>query len=438
MANVRSTGGAGIHDELAPHSSDDNSDERYILIDRIVSSAVFRRAGRLRDLLRYLAEVTARGQAADLTEQRIGEAVFAKPAGYSPVEDSSVRVHMRQLRLKLHEYFDSEGREEPLIVEIPKGSYALVFHPIPVPVPARDLPQAAAPKTAVSALALAPWALVIALSAICISLWFVARTPVRVSMPWPLSAVFYNTDRTQIVLADATYGIRRLLSGKPASLEEYVKRDFQRGTDAPSGSEAQDYLARYSADALLTSWADVSVATALIKLLPRRPELVSVRSARDLRFRDLKEGNYVFLGSPASNPWVLLFEDRLNFQEIRGDETRGVVKFFRNKKPRAGEQAAYVGLPRTGVDGDDYAAIALLPADTKRGTVLIIQGLQQEGTEAAGLFLSDEGGRSKLRKALGLEGEPVHPVYFEVLLRIKAVAGSPGATSIVASREVQP
>jgi hypothetical protein len=39
------------------------------------------------------------------------------------VEDSSVRVHARQLRLKLHEYFDGEGREEPMIVEIPKGAY---------------------------------------------------------------------------------------------------------------------------------------------------------------------------------------------------------------------------------------------------------------------------------------------------------------------------
>jgi hypothetical protein len=386
--------------------------------------------------LRYLGEVSAHGQAADLTEQRIGEAVFAKPAGYSPVEDSSVRVHIRQLRLKLHEYFDSEGREESLIVEIPKGSYALVFHAIPVPAPELPVPLPRQTRK-LSLQSFVPWVLVAALTAICGSLWFSARTPARVSTPWPLSAVFNNVERTQIVLADATYGIRRLLSGKPASLEEYVKRDFQRETDIPGG-ETNSYLARYTADALLTSWADVAVATTFLKLLPVRSELVSVRSARDLRFRDLKEGTYVFLGSPASNPWVLLFEDRLNFQEVRGDETRGVSKFFRNKKPRSGEQTAYVGLPRTGVDGDDYAAIALLPADTKRRTVLIIQGLQQEGTEAAGLFLSDEGGRGKLRKALGLDGDPVRPVYFEVLLRIKAVAGSPGATSIVAARVIQP
>ena len=31
-------------------------------------------------------------------------------------------MHVRQLRLKLHEYFDSEGRKEKCIVEIPKGA----------------------------------------------------------------------------------------------------------------------------------------------------------------------------------------------------------------------------------------------------------------------------------------------------------------------------
>src|SRR5437870_7685055 len=38
--------------------------------------------------------------------------LFRSPSGYSPLEDSSVRVHARQLRLKLHEYFDGVGRSE--------------------------------------------------------------------------------------------------------------------------------------------------------------------------------------------------------------------------------------------------------------------------------------------------------------------------------------
>src|SRR5258707_1184191 len=109
--------------------SDDDllNDERWQLLQRIVSSPPFQKSGRLRDLLQYITDQTIRGHAHELSEQHIGEALFHKPSGYSPLEDSSVRVHVRQLRLKLHEYFDGEGRSERLILEIPKGSYAPTF-----------------------------------------------------------------------------------------------------------------------------------------------------------------------------------------------------------------------------------------------------------------------------------------------------------------------
>src|SRR5215471_4786177 len=103
------------------------TDERWRLVQRIVASPSFHKSGRLRHLLQYITEQTIRGYPQELTEQHIGEAIFHKPTGYSPLEDSSVRVHARQLRLKLHEYFDGVGRDEQLVVEIPKGTYAPVF-----------------------------------------------------------------------------------------------------------------------------------------------------------------------------------------------------------------------------------------------------------------------------------------------------------------------
>ncbi|MGH9600457.1 MAG: hypothetical protein ACRD27_11380, partial [Terracidiphilus sp.] len=100
------------------------------LIERVVSSSSFQKSERLKDLLRYLADKTVRGVAQDLSEHRIGVEVFGKPEDYSIVEDSSVRVLVRQLRLKLHEYFDGEGRDERQIIEIPKGAYAAVFRTV--------------------------------------------------------------------------------------------------------------------------------------------------------------------------------------------------------------------------------------------------------------------------------------------------------------------
>src|SRR5580700_2145293 len=112
-----------------PTMVDLQTDERWQLVQRIVSSPHFQKSTRLRDLLQYIAEQTLHGNAHELTEQHIGNALFHKPSDYSPIEDSSVRVHVRQLRLKLHEYFHEEGRDEPILLDIPKGSYAPVFRP---------------------------------------------------------------------------------------------------------------------------------------------------------------------------------------------------------------------------------------------------------------------------------------------------------------------
>jgi hypothetical protein len=38
-------------------------------------------------------------------------------------------VQISQLRKKLQEHFSEEGRDEPLIIEIPKGNYVPVFRP---------------------------------------------------------------------------------------------------------------------------------------------------------------------------------------------------------------------------------------------------------------------------------------------------------------------
>jgi hypothetical protein len=79
-----------------------------------------------------------------------------------------------------------------------------------------------------------------------------------------------------------------------------------------------------------------------------------------------------------------------------------------------------------------------LPLANGHGSVLILQGLQQEGTEAAGLFLADASNRQRLQQALGITGAPGQPIYFEALIRTQAVAGAPNATSIIATRVLHP
>jgi hypothetical protein len=128
------------------------ADARWQLIERIAASTALQKSVRLRELLFHLARQSLKSQGQDLTEYQIGRAVFGKPADYNPLEDSSVRVHMRQLRLKLDAYFENEGKSETLFVEIPKGSHIPAFRerPAPEPVPAAAPlpPPVAQPKPA--------------------------------------------------------------------------------------------------------------------------------------------------------------------------------------------------------------------------------------------------------------------------------------------------
>lgn len=415
-------------------------DARWQLIERITASASFQKSAKLRDLLRFLAEKTLHGQPQDLTEHRIGEAVFGKDEDYSVVEDSSARVHVRQLRLKLHEYFDGEGRGETWIVEIPKGAYATLFKPVeqrasmtPVPIEAGQQPKSWA--------RLLPWVLATLLLVTTLIAWL-RQPPLAppIPPPWPLAALFDPPNRpVEVVVADVNYGMMRLIDEQPVTLERYLSPAYRSGEDLsnphPTGREAR--MMRYLSSSLLTSYADLVVVQTLMQLSGSSRDRLAIRSARELRPRDLEAGNLVLVGSPGSNPWVFYFLDKLNFQEREGVVGES-LKYFQNLHPKASEQETYHGLVFTGSSGEDYATISLLPLANGRGSVLILQGLQQEGTEAAGLFLADADNRQKLQQALGISSTRGQPVYFEALIRTQAVAGAPNATSIVATRVFHP
>jgi hypothetical protein len=418
-------------------------DERWQVVQRIAASPGFQKSARLRELLLYITEQTLHGRSSQLTEHEIGHAIFGKPADYSPLDDSSVRVHARQLRLRLHEYFDSIGRSEPMVVEIPKGSYVPVFRTVTAEAGAPSQPLKVISSPRFSAGRALPWILCTILAVLCASLGrrvYVSRNtaaaPAPAYPPWPLSEVFDSEHRTHFVVSDVNYGMMRIIAQKPGSLEDYLKPDFPRSFMPAQAASQEARIMNYISDSGLTSNADVSVVFSLIKLAGDYRDKASVHFARDVRLRDLDEGNYIFLGSPASNPWVQLFQSRLNFQEA--EELVGAgPKEFVNKAPQPGEQKAYVGLRFTGTVGEEYADIALLPSPASGTAVLILQGLQQEGTEAAGRFLADPNQRRVLREALGFSSDPKGKVWFEALIRTKAVAGAPNSEAIVAARLIR-
>lgn len=421
-----------------PVNAQPGNDERWLLTQRVLASAPFQKAERLKALLIYLIEESSAGRGDQLTEQRIGQEVFGKPAGYSPAEDSSVRANIRLLRLRLLEYFNGAGRQESLVLELPKGSYCPVFRPqhaassAPEPAPPAQSPIAGRGRLV---LLLAAVALLSALAG-----FWLGRAPAAggaaLIPPWPLSEVYDPAGRTQLLLPDTNHGFVRILAKRAISLDEYLSPNYPASlfpSAAPGSLEAR--LLRHLTRNNFVSYPNTLLANRLLLAMGGSTDRLWVRSARDLKMRDLDDGNMIFVGSPASNPWVSMFDERLNFNAVKEFDRPAS---FLNRQPAPGEQPAYSGMQGSGDSGSTYASVALFPAKSGRGRVLILQGLQQEGTEAAGLLVATADGRRLLRQALGLPADSApHGVFFEVLIRSHAAGGSPVVPEIVATRRLR-
>jgi TolB-like protein/Tfp pilus assembly protein PilF len=96
-------------------------------LDKILSSASFMNSERLSRFLRYAVLAAAQGQSAQLKEYAVALAVFDKRDSFDPRYDPIVRVEAGRLRTRLKHYYETEGLEDPLIIELPKGSYVPRF-----------------------------------------------------------------------------------------------------------------------------------------------------------------------------------------------------------------------------------------------------------------------------------------------------------------------
>ena len=97
-------------------------------LDQILASRHFVNAQRLSRFLQFVAEKTLEGQGGQVKESLIGLQVFDRPpSSYDPGVDPIVRVQAGRLRAKLKEYYEREGAEDPVLIEVPRGRYVARF-----------------------------------------------------------------------------------------------------------------------------------------------------------------------------------------------------------------------------------------------------------------------------------------------------------------------
>jgi len=407
------------------------AEQQRLLVERILSSALFRKSHKLAAFLKFICEQQQLGKSDTINEQRIGTEVFGRTEGYHMGDDSIVRSQARFLRQRLEEYFATEGRSETVMLTIPKGSYVPEFHFRQ----AASQPEETSVEKVSPALMVAPpveavpeppirtgrrrlWAGV-ALGIVCVAMFVAwrlrpaAANNATASIETRFWSSVFDPQRTEIVVpADSSLILTEELSGKGVDPADYMSRKYLNEPAPPglAGPWKSVINSQY------TNIADLNVVSRLERLPEAAGGKVRIRFARSLSLKELKESNAILIGSARANPWVTLFN---SLGRLRVDYDWGThTNYVSNRNPGPGELGRYDELG----DAEEhtaYGVISYLPSLDGEGSAVLVGGTSKAGTEAAAEFLFSSNFVAFLRK---IDGGGALP-RFEILLSTQNLNG---------------
>lgn len=424
-------------------------DARWGMVQRIAAGTHFARSPLLSRFLLFVAAETLAGRGEEITEHQIGVQVFDRPADYRTIEDNIVRTYARQLRKRLAEYFAGEGSAEKWRVDIPLGGYMPVFaeaseadrqaseRPLPITLKVLTGPVGGPEDLATEAPHSRPWLrrlslglLLAAYSAALIGItWTAVRSREPHAAPEPShvlwSALFGGPQNSYIVPSDAGFNLLEDLAHRPIPLAEYLQGSYHAlplaGLDQHSAEDLRSQQ--------LTPFLDSQIAADLARLPEANPNRVFIRFPRDLRLDDLKNANAVILGSVSSNPWAVVAESGANFHIVDNPGMNGATII--NLKPEPGEAASYASRWNEPAH-ETFALIAFLSNLSGTGHLLVLQGLDVAGTQAAAEMLFHPSTIDPiLKRAARPDGSLAN---FEVLLRATSIGSNATGSQVIASR----
>ena len=426
-----------------------NADECRALVQAVLESRTFAKSTRLAQFLKFICTWTIDGKSADINEQQIGIHVFDRSPAYVASDDSIVRAQARLLRQRLEEYFEHEAPSSPLIITIPKGGYVPVFEPRamvhPAPVGAANQPHVSLPvarqaetnekkeQAPVRRPAFQIWIAAAAalLLAAAVSLWiWNFRTVSASDELW--ARIFKEGRPVVIVPSDDGLVLFEEQTKTPVPLNDYLSGAYLDKAN-PSGGGPLSLTSDWFAAHQYTSTADLNLVLRLGRLPAASGATVETRYARVVRIDDLKSHNVILIGGMGANPWIGLFQNRLNF-EVNYD-WKNAEGYVLNKHPAQGEAAIYRDKEIEGTR-HSYGVLAFLPGIEDQGESLLFEGTGMAGTESASDFPFNSPAFTTFVKQMG--ATPKHLPYFEALIETVSVGGNAPEVHIVTCHRIQP
>ena len=386
---------------------------------RLLAHSLFKNSKRYPVLLAYTVEQALEGKADELKERTIGVEAFGREPDYDVNLDPVVRMTAAEVRKKLVQYYYNPDHAGELVIELPVGSYVPCFRE-----PAT--PQVAMPSE--SSVAHNPEASNQATNS---PHFFPADGEPGLSGPatrhWKVSIAMALLGAGLI-----GFGVGRLkLPKQPSNFER-----FWQPITATSArityclGEPQDDVVRERvtpSDTRTSGSLDVSdvitLARSIVPLVPRNGAF-RVLPARDTEFTQLREGPFVLIGA-YDNLWTMRITQDLPFGfEYEGNVRRVVDR----KSPQRRFWTLEWQVPYTKL-AQDYAIVARILDKVTGQPVIVLAGILQPGTEAAGELASNP---VYLDAMLQKAPRNWDKLNLEAVIETHVIEGHPGPPTVVA------
>jgi hypothetical protein len=421
-------------------------------IDRILRSDEFRSSEVLRRLLTYLADKAISGEADQLKEYVIAIEGLGKPSSYDPQHNSAVRIQVGRLRQKLAEYYRTEGKDDTVVVDLPKGRFRLtceqrqsLIAPAAPAIADAGIPgpqeETAAEPVRQRSFQSPLWlfaALAILFVAIAgiyfgIRLWNGRSASAGHGMTPELEMLwepFIQSKRPLIVSIEDPLFVE-MRSSPGVYFRDRSMNEWKDVANSPAVKMLTNTLKRtdIQPSRYYTAYGEVDASFMLGRLLGPHEQNLSLVRTSQLSWQQLADNNVVFVG--VQN----LFFDQLGGMPIEPQlvpELEGI----RNTHPAPGEPSLYADQYSTAPteQGMMYALVTHLPGPLGHNDVESFTSVRSAGYVAAVQWFTDPSFArilvSKLKEADGGK----MPRYYQVLLKVKFKDNVPTETTYVLSR----
>jgi hypothetical protein len=405
-------------------------------IEKLVASRALHGSESLCKLLRYLGRQALEHPGSAIKEYQIATEVFGRQADFDPQLDSMVRVQAGRLRTKLAEYYNTEGATDRILVELPKGSYAVAFHERASAASGHGNGSSGgtwANDSVESSSALAKrrylvpmlsLALIAALATIGWLLWTRRESAVSaanaagaISAPAPIR-IFWKgfvrgPEEPWVIFSNAAF------VGRPNTGMRY----YDAAKDAKS-----PILDHY------TGVGEVLAVHSLDIVFGELHQALRVKRGSLFSLDDAKNNDLIFMGSPSENLTLLEIPSTTEFvfKKVTTGPQEGNVEIV-NVHPAKGEADKYVLGPSNTSLAEDYAVVALVKGINPEHWELILAGTTTIGTQAAVEYVTRENYLDELLKRMNVT-QPSELKPFEAVIHVKVARGVPVESSLVALR----